>query len=396
MAEYKYSGIDKTGKQAKGLVSAKDEQEALRLLRNKQIKDVSLRKEFTFSFFKRVAVKDLSAFTRQFSTLVSANLPIDESLGILTEQTEDKRLKAACESILKQVRTGVTLGNALSQHPIIFDKLYCSMVHAGEAAGVLNIVLLKLAEHIERIDKIQKKVKTSLAYPAVVAMIAVVVISALFIFVVPTFKEMFKEMDRELPFITKMVLNVSAIFKEYLPLTILALVGVYFLLRRYIKTEKGLETFTKAKLRLPIIGRMLLKASVARFSRTLATLLHAGIPLLDALKISKHSANNIIIERGIESSIKAVEIGEPFSKPLADVTIFPPLVVRMAAVGERSGNLKELLAKVADYYEEEVNAGVDSVLSVLEPIMILLLGIVIGFVLVAMYLPLFEMVTEIR
>ena len=160
--------------------------------------------------------------------------------------------------------------------------------------------------------------------------------------------------------------------------------------------EKGLETFTKAKLRLPIIGRMLLKASVARFSRTLATLLHAGIPLLDALKISKHSANNIIIERGIESSIKAVEIGEPFSKPLADVTIFPPLVVRMAAVGERSGNLKELLAKVADYYEEEVNAGVDSVLSVLEPIMILLLGIVIGFVLVAMYLPLFEMVTEIR
>ena len=394
--EFKYTGYSKTGSKEKGLISASDKTEALRQLKNRQIRVRSISSSSGISFFRSIPIKDLSAFTRQFSTLISANLPIDESLLVLEEQTANKRLKATCESVLKEVRSGSSLADALSKHPHTFNRLYCGMVHAGESAGVLGTVLNRLAEYLERIDKIQRKIRGALAYPAVVLGIAAIAITALVLFVVPVFSEMFADMDRPLPLVTKIVLGVSSTLSHNLIWALLAGLLIYLGIRRYLASPKGKLRYSGLSLKMPIIGTLLLKGAVSRFSRTLSTLLHGGIPLLDALRIAQYSADNLTIEQSIEAAIKAVEVGESFARPLGESGIFPTLMVRMVAVGERTGNLKEMLSKVADYYEEEINGTVDTMMSVLEPVIILFLGIVIGFVLVAMYLPMFDMVTEVK
>ncbi|MBL8027974.1 MAG: type II secretion system F family protein [Fibrobacteres bacterium] len=394
--DYKYSGYMKDGKKVSGIISASDKSEAAKILRSRHLRIETIRTNKQLSFFKSVPVKDLSSFTRQFATLSAANLPIDESLSILAEQTENHRLKSAVDELLKQVRSGISLGDALSSCPTIFNNLYCGMVKAGEAAGVLSTVLERLADYLERMDKIQKKIKASLAYPVVVGAVAIIVIAALIVFVVPTFRDMFLEMGRELPLVTRIVLGLSDYLRQYIPfIAVLAVVLTALYNKSNISTKWQIR-ITEFKMKLPIVGKILINGAVARFSRTLSTLLQAGIPLMDSLKISKASSNNIVLEMGIERSMKSIEIGEPFSKPLSEVTMLPPMLVRMAAVGERTGELPAMLGKVADYYDSEINSSVDSIMSILEPLMILVLGIVIGFVLVSMYLPLFEMVTEVQ
>ncbi|OGS33655.1 MAG: hypothetical protein A2293_10255 [Elusimicrobia bacterium RIFOXYB2_FULL_49_7] len=396
MPDFKYSGKSRDSKTIKGMVSALDKREAARLLKNRGIKVDSLHAGREWLPFTGVPTKDLTSFTRQFSTLVGASLPFDEAISILVEQTSHKRLKAACESILKEVRSGTGLGEAFSKHPKIFNNLYCHLIRAGEAAGVLDTILDRLASHLERMDRLQKKVKAALAYPAVVGMVAIAVIIALMVFVVPTFKNMFEEMGRTLPFVTRLVLAVSAAFKAIIPFLILSLPLLYLLYRKFSSHPKYRLFMAKIMLKLPILGELLRKSAVARFTRTLSTLLENGIPLLDALKITKFSVGNLVIEQAIENAVKAVQVGESFHKPLAESLVFPSMTVRMVAVGEKTGNLPQMLHKVSDYYEEEINSAVDAFMSVLEPIIIVIMGAIIGFVLVAMYLPLFEMVTEVR
>ncbi|MGA2507728.1 MAG: type II secretion system F family protein [Chitinispirillaceae bacterium] len=343
-----------------------------------------------------VRLKDLSAFTRQFASMNSSAIPLVQSLDAIAEQTENRRLCEAVRSISSDVQSGLSLAEALSRHPKIFNRLYCSMVRAGEAAGILPAILLRLADYQEKAVTLQRRVMSAFAYPILVASVAVAAIIALMIFVVPTFSSMLSELGASLPLATRIVIGISEIVKTWLaPVLAVVAVAAVISIHQYRNNDRFKTAVDGFRLKLVLFGDLEKKSAVSRFSRTFGALLTGGVPVADALEITSSTTGNRVLEQGFLKTLEAIRSGQPLAPPLKATGLFPPMVVQMIDVGEKSGNLAEMLTKISDYYDMEVDSAVTALTSVLEPVLIVVMGIVIAAVLISMYLPMFEMVGSI-
>ncbi|NOY87555.1 MAG: type II secretion system F family protein [Deltaproteobacteria bacterium] len=343
-------------------------------------------------FGEKVKDKDVVIFTRQFATMIDAGLPLVQCLEILSEQCDNKTLGKALETIKSDVEGGASYAEALSKHPKVFDDLYVNMVEAGETGGILDTILSRLATYMEKAIGLKKKVKSAMVYPLVTASVAVSVVAVLMIFVIPKFADMFTGLGGELPYITQMVINLSNFAASWNMLIFVALVIVGgIILKRYYKTEEGMRRIDGMMLRMPIFGPLIRKVAVAKFTRTLGTMLSSGVPLLDALEICARTSGNKIVERAVFRTRESISEGKTIAEPLEETGVFPPMVVQMISVGEATGALDSMLGKIADFYDDEVDTAVGTLTSLLEPLMMVFLGGVVGFVVIAMYLPIFKM-----
>jgi type IV pilus assembly protein PilC len=399
MPKYHYQGINFSGKRVEGVIEAASGDEAKALLRKDRIRVTDLQEKkqsVIFGFGGGVKLKDVSAFTRQFASMNSSAIPLVASLDAITEQTENKVLKAASQRISSDVQSGVSLAEALSRHPKIFNRLYCAMVKAGEAAGILSSVLLRLADYQEKAVTVRTRVKSAFAYPALVSVVAIAALVALMTLVVPIFSSMLTELGAELPLSTRIVISASGFMKVWLLPIVTALtiiiVAVMYLYRVNPRVKLGFDSMA---LKLPLFGDLQKKNAIARFSRTFGALLTGGVPIAEALEITSKTAGNSLLEQGFLKTLDAIRSGRPLAEPLKETGLFPPMVIQMVGVGERSGNLPEMLAKISDYYDSEVDTAITTLISILEPSLIVVMGIVMAGVLISMYLPMFEMVGAI-
>lgn len=341
---------------------------------------------------QKITDKDLVVFTRQFSTMFAAGIPIVQGLDILAKQIENKTMGGIIAQVKADVETGTTLADALKRHPRIFDDLYVNLVAAGEAGGVLDTVLMRLASYIEKIMKLKKKVKGAMIYPAIVLSVAVLVVSIIMIWVIPIFAKIFTEMGVALPAPTKMVIGMSNFLASVGGVSMfLGLVGTIYGIKKYRKTEKGRKDTDKILLKMPVLGNLMRKVAVARFTRTLGTLISSGVPILDGLDICAKSAGNKVVEEIVLGVKKDVASGKTLAEPLSKSEVFPPMVTQMINVGESTGALDQMLTKIADFYDDEVDNAVANLTTMLEPMMMVFLGTTIGFIVVALYLPIFKM-----
>src|SRR5213594_2171993 len=348
-------------------------------------------------FFKAgVKTRDVVIFTRQFATMINSGLPLVQALDILSQQTENQVLADVTRSVVYDVESGHTLADALRKHPKAFSDLYVNMVAAGEAGGILDTILLRLAQFLEKNDAIVRKVKGAMVYPAVIFSVAGIAVSVLLIFVIPTFQSMFASAGIQLPLPTRIVIGLSSLLKHYWWAMILAAGGVVFGIRRYYTTPAGKLMIDTLLLKMPVLGDLLRKSAVSRFTRTLGTLISSGVSILDGLEITARTAGNMVIHNAVMESRASIAGGETIAGPLAKSKVFPPMVISMIAVGEQTGGLDEMLSKIADFYDEEVDAAVSTLLSLMEPIMIVVLGVIVGGMVVAMYLPIFDMVNAVQ
>ena len=342
--------------------------------------------------FKRVKLTDLVVFTRQFATMINAGLPIVRALYVLSEQTPNPKLQEVLVTVRKDVEAGLALSEALAKHPKVFNRLYVEMVRAGEVGGILDGVLLRVASQLEKDQELRRKVKSAMTYPLVVLALAILAAAFMLIFIVPIFARMFEDLGGTLPLPTRIAMGLSQLLTGIGGIFIAAAMigGVYFFLR-WIKTEPGRKAWGKAVLKLPVtIGDIVQKVALARFARTLGTLSAAGVPILQSLEITATSAGNWVIENALLKSRDAIREGHPIYKPLEAEPVFPPMVTRMISVGEETGDLDGMLAKIAEFYESEVDAAVKSLTSVIEPLMIVVVGAIVGGIIIAMYLPMFQ------
>jgi len=343
-----------------------------------------------------IKTRDIVIFTRQFATMINSGLPLVQALDILAQQTENKALAEVTRAVVYDVESGQTLADALRKHPRAFADLYVNMVAAGEAGGILDTILNRLAQFLEKNDAIVRKVKGAMIYPAVIMSVAVIAVAVLLIFVIPTFQNMFASVQLELPLPTRIVIGMSSILKGYWWL-IGAVIGlIVFAINRYYKTAQGRLQIDAILLKAPVLGDVLRKSAVSRFTRTLGTLISSGVSILDGLEITARTAGNMVIHNAVMESRASIAGGETISAPLSKSKVFPPMVISMIAVGEQTGGLDEMLSKIADFYDEEVDAAVSALLSLMEPIMIVVLGVIVGGMVVAMYLPIFDMVNAVQ
>jgi len=343
-----------------------------------------------------IKTRDVVVFTRQFATMINAGLPLVQALDILAQQTENKRLAETTRQVVYDVESGHTLADALRKHPKAYSDLYVNMVAAGEAGGILDTILVRLAQFLEKNDAIVRKVKGAMIYPAVIISVAVIAISVLLIFVIPTFQNMFASVNLDLPLPTRIVIGMSNVLKHYWWAIIGVMVGSVFMINRYYKTAPGRLQIDALLLRLPVLGDVIRKAAVSRFTRTLSTLISSGVSILDGLEITARTAGNMVIHNAVMESRASIAGGETIAAPLQKSAVFPPMVISMIAVGEQTGGLDEMLSKIADFYDDEVDAAVSALLSLMEPIMIVVLGVIVGGMVVAMYLPIFDMVNAVQ
>jgi len=397
MPRYKWEGKTLRGEKRKGEMEAPDEGSVRTHLRQQNViptKVVAKGKEVSFSLGRqKVKKKDIAVFTRQLATMIDAGLPLVQSLDILAMQQESKVFKEVIKNIKEDVEGGSTFAGALRKHPKVFDELYTNLVVAGEEGGILDNVLNRLAIYIEKAESLKKKIKSALVYPSTIVGVAVIVVAVLMIFVIPVFAKIFSSMGHTLPLPTLIVIGMSNIMKKYFLLLIVALVILVFMLRRYYATEKGKFTIDSLILKLPVFGTLFRKVAVARFSRTLATLITSGVPILDGLTITSKTAGNKLIEYAIMKARTSISEGETIAEPLARSEVFPPMVTQMIAIGESTGSLDSMLSKIADFYEEEVDVAVATLTSLLEPLLMVFLGVTVGGVVIAMYLPIFKIAT---
>jgi type IV pilus assembly protein PilC len=340
--------------------------------------------------------KHLAIYTRQFSTMIDAGLPIVQCLTILSEQSESKVLRSVTNGIARDVEGGSTLADAYRKHPRTFQDLYVNMIQAGEAAGILDIVLQRLATYIEKAASLKRKVKSAMVYPSTIISVAVLVIIFMMTFVIPTFATMFAQLGADLPLPTAIVLAMSEFTRRYILLIVAALVGFVFGVRAFYRTDRGSQIIDRLMLKIPVVGTLVQKVAVARFTRTLGTLVAAGVPILEGLRITARSAGNRVVEASVMQAREAVTAGRPLSEPLRTAPVFPPMVTHMISVGESTGSLDQMLSKIADFYDDEVDSAVSALMSLLEPVMIVILGVIIGGLVVALYLPIFKIVTLIK
>ena len=343
----------------------------------------------------KVPAKSLAIFTRQFSVMIDAGLPLVQCLDILGRQEPHKGFAATILKTREDVEGGMSLADAMRKHPRTFDGLFTNMIQAGEAGGILDTILKRLATYIEKNVKLIAQVKSAMIYPVAVIVIAAVVVAVILWKVIPTFAQMFAGLGAQLPLPTRIVIAMSNGLVSYGPLLIMALAGLAFAVRTYYRSNQGRHVIDGLLLRAPILGLILRKVAVARFCRTLSTLISSGVPLLDGLEITARTAGNAIIEDAIMETRASIERGETVSKPLQDTKVFPPMVTQMIGVGEATGALDMMLAKIADFYEDEVDTAVAGLLTLLEPIMISFLGVVVGGIVISMYLPIFDLISKL-
>ena len=343
-----------------------------------------------------IKMRDIVIFTRQFSTMINAGLPLVQALDILAKQTENKVLATTTRDIVFDVESGHTVADALGKHPKAFSELYVNMVAAGEAGGILDTILMRLATFMEKNDALVRKVKGAMIYPAVIMSVAAIAISVLLIFVIPVFENMFSGVGMALPFPTRVVIGASDFLRGYW-WAVAGSIGLgVWLFRRYYATSGGKLNIDRMLLRFPVLGDVLRKSAVSRFTRTLGTLISSGVSILDGLEITAKTAGNRVIQDAIMQSRASIAGGDTIAAPLQKSAVFPPMVISMIAVGEQTGGPDEMLSKIADFYDEEVDAAVSGLLSLLEPIMIVFLGVIVGGMVVAMYLPIFDMINAVQ
>ena len=397
MAVYVWSGTDRAGKKQKGEIEADNLPLARQMVVRKGIapKDVRLKPKDLMDYLPalagKVKDKDKVVFVRQFATMIDAGLPLVQCLDILQEQQDNANFKRVIRQIKKDVEEGATLSDAIKKHPKVFDSLFHNLVAAGEIGGILDIILNRLAAYIEKMAKLKKKVKGAMTYPVIVVSIAVIVVAVILIWVIPVFSKLFVDAGVRLPGMTVIVMNISDFTKSYFHWMILALILVGFAFRQARRTARGRDIFDQVFLRLPVFGILIRKIAVARFTRTLGTMLSSGVPILDGLDVVAATAGNSVVEKAIRKARLSISEGRPVADPLAETRVFPVMVTQMIAVGEATGALDNMLGKIADFYDEEVDTAVGALTSMLEPLLILFLGVTIGGLLVAMYLPIFQL-----
>jgi type IV pilus assembly protein PilC len=343
-----------------------------------------------------VKTRDIVIFTRQFATMINAGLPLVQSLNILAAQTENKTLAEVTRAVVYDVESGNTLADAFSKHPKAFTPLYVNMVAAGEAGGILDTILLRLATFLEKNDALVRKVKGAMIYPGVIITVAIVAIAVLLIFVIPTFQNMFASANLELPLPTRIVIGMSNFLIGFWWAILLAAGGAVFALRSYYGTPAGRLQIDAAMLRAPVLGDVLRKSAVSRFTRTLGTLVSSGVSILEGLEITAKTAGNMVVHNAVMASRQSIAGGETIAAPLEKSKVFPPMVISMIAVGEQTGGLDEMLTKIADFYDDEVDVAVSALLSLMEPAMIVILGVIVGGMVIAMYLPIFDMMNAVQ
>lgn len=403
MATFAYVGRTRSGAVKKGELSAKSRDEAVDQLRKQSVVVTSLDEKkggggFKFSLGSGLTDKDLVVFTRQFGTMINAGLPLVQCLEILSTQSENKVLRETIGEVKTRVEAGSTFSDALRKHPKVFDDLYVNMVHAGEVGGLLDTILTRLAKHIEKAMKLKGQIKSAMVYPSAIMGVAVIVISVLMIWVIPIFAKMFNELSGGtvgLPGPTQIVIDVSNAFQSYWYIGMAIIAGIVFAVKKYRATAQGRMQIDKLLLKVPIVGDLIRKASVAKFTRTLGTLLSSGVPLLEGLSICAKTSGNKVIEETLMNARVSISGGKTIADPLAASGVFPKMVTHMIAVGESTGALDAMLGKIADFYEDEVDQAVATLTSMLEPMMMVFLGVVIGFIVIAMYLPIFKMASAI-
>lgn len=344
----------------------------------------------------KISMRDIVIFTRQFSTMINAGLPLVQALDILAKQSENKALKDVTLAVVFDVESGHTVADALRKHPKAFSDLYVNMVAAGEAGGILDTILMRLATFMEKNDALVRKVKGAMIYPGVIMSVAAIAIVVLLIFVIPTFEKMFASVGLALPLPTRVVIGMSKFLTSYWYICIAAVWGSVFMVKRYYASNDGKLVIDRLMLKAPVLGDVLRKSSVSRFTRTLGTLIGSGVSILEGLEITAKTAGNRVISDAIMESRASIAGGETIAAPLQKSQVFPPMVISMIAVGEQTGGLDEMLSKIADFYDEEVDAAVSGLLSMMEPLMIVFLGVVVGGMVVAMYLPIFDMINAVQ
>jgi type IV pilus assembly protein PilC len=342
-----------------------------------------------------VSTKDLAVFTRQFATMINSGLPLVQCLDILSKQAEKDGFRKIISNTMKDVESGSTLADALSKHPLVFGDLFVNMVEAGEAGGVLDVILGRLATYLEKMNNLKRKVKSAMAYPAVVLVVTLAATTFMLVFIIPTFAKLYSDFGGDLPGPTKIVLGISTFVTTRWWLILGVAFGLGFGLKKYNDTKNGKRNVDRFLLKIPILGQVLLKSSIARFTRTLGTLVSSGVPILEGLEITGKAAGNSVVRDAVMKTRASISSGQTIAGPLRESEIFPPMVVQMISVGEETGALDEMLSKIADFYDEEVDSAVDTMTSVIEPVMIVLMGGIVGGMLVAMYLPMFKLVSVI-
>lgn len=399
MSTFVYKGRTRTGEAREGTVDAASRDEAVAGLRRQGVIVSSVTEKGREIALPRlrggVKKKELSVFTRQFSVMIDAGLPLVQCLEILASQQPNRMFQNVLNAVRGDVESGSTLADAMRKHPRVFDELYSNMVAAGETGGILDTILQRLSVYIEKIVKLKAAVRGALIYPVAVLVIAGVVVWVILTFVIPVFADLFTGLGAQLPLPTRITIGLSNFLRRWWWLLIGGAIGTIIGLKQYYKTDKGRHVMDAILLKIPVIGMLLRKIAVARFCRTLATLTSSGVPILDGLEICARTSGNAIVEDAIYSVRKSVEEGKTVSEPLRETKVFPDMVVQMIAVGEQTGAMDTMLSKIADFYEDEVDEATQNLLSLMEPIMIVFLGTVIGGIVISMYMPMFSLIGKI-
>ncbi|MBK8002797.1 MAG: type II secretion system F family protein [Gemmatimonadetes bacterium] len=390
-----------TGQILKGTLDVPNRDEVLKHIKQQKMIVVNVReqpKQLSFGALgkKGIKTRDIVIFTRQFATMINSGLPLVQSLDILAKQTENAALADVTKQVVFDVESGHTLADAFSKHPKAFTDLYVNMVAAGEAGGILDTILMRLATFLEKSDALIRKVKGAMVYPGVIFSVAGIAVAVLLIFVIPTFQKMFASVNMELPLPTRIVIAMSDFLINYWWALILIIGGIVYAIKQYYKTPDGRLRLDQMLLNAPVLGDMLRKSAVSRFTRTLGTLISSGVSILDGLEITAKTAGNRVIHDAVMASRNSIAGGDTIAAPLEKSKVFPPMVISMIAVGEQTGGLDEMLTKIADFYDEEVDVAVGALLSLMEPMMIVVLGVIVGGMVVAMYLPIFDMMNAVQ
>ncbi|MCW8130724.1 MAG: type II secretion system F family protein [Planctomycetota bacterium] len=343
----------------------------------------------------RIGGEGLAIFTRQFSTMIGAGIPVLECLDILEEQAEDPGFKTVCQTIIEDVRSGSDLSQAMGKHPV-FDRIYVNMIKAGEASGQLDTILKRLAEYMEATEQLKREIKGAMTYPVVSLVMILGITIFLLVFIIPKFQGIFEALRVDLPLPTIIVLGISSLITTYYLHTLMIIAGIVMLIKWWKSTDSGGYTWDRLMLKMPVFGELMQKIALSRFSKTFATLLRSGVPILGALEIVSATAGNRVVEEAVNNARESIRQGENLAKPLADSPVFPPMVVRMIAIGEKSGALEQLLEKISEFYDQQVEAMVESLTSLIEPLMIGVMGLIVGGIVLSVFLPIFKIQEALR
>ena len=399
MPVFAYAGRGLGGQTARGEVNAADRDAAIGQLRSQGITVATIEERKKAKAFgekkQKITDKDLVVFTRQFATMIDAGLPLVQCLEILSTQTDNKTFGKLLNEVKLDVEAGATYADALKKHPKVFDSLYSNMVRAGEAGGMLDTILQRLAKQMEKAAKLKAQIKSAMVYPAAIVAVAIIVVSVLLVWVIPIFAKMFADFGGSLPALTQLVIDLSNFMQKYIIFMAIGLGIGLWLLKRYYNTPAGRLKIDGFSLKLPVLGDLIRKIAVARFTRTFGTLIQSGVPIMDSLEIVARTAGNVVVENAIMAARTSVGEGKTLAEPIGKTGVFPPMVVQMISVGEATGALDAMLGKIADFYDEEVDTAVAMLTSLLEPALMVFLGTVIGFIVIAMYLPIFKMASAI-